>query len=120
MDSSKNTATLRKGVKVTPGVALGIIMIGFLFLNNLLIVQRDLFLGLLTLINLALLTWIIFSLRKGIRAVVRANFVEDSIPYKWFNRNGRECKNICVNGILSNIEEGYQNANIRQTHRSAA
>ncbi|MBT42174.1 MAG: addiction module protein, partial [Idiomarina sp.] len=30
-----------------------------------------------------------------------------------------ECKNICVNGILSNIEEGYQNANIRQTHRSA-
>ena len=31
-----------------------------------------------------------------------------------------ECKNICVNGILSNIEEGYQNANIRQTHRSAA
>ncbi len=75
-------------MKVTPGVALGIIIIGYLFLNNLLITQSDILLGLLTLLNLALLTWIIFSLRKGMRAVVRANFVEDSIPYKWFNRNG--------------------------------
>jgi len=36
------------------------------------------------------------------------------------NEKWGECKNICVNGILNNIEEGYQNANIRQTHRPAA
>lgn len=35
-----------------------------------------------------------------------------------FNHGG-ECKNICVNGILNLIEQGYQNAHIRQTHRSA-
>lgn len=77
-----------KQIKVTPGIALGIVMLGYLFINNFFIVQNDIFLGFLTLVNLALLTWIIFSLRKGMRAVVRANFVEDSIPYRWFNKNG--------------------------------
>ncbi|EPN6603426.1 MerR family DNA-binding transcriptional regulator [Providencia rettgeri] len=40
---------------------------------------------------------------------------------RYYERRGlRECKNICVNGILINSLEGYQNANIRQTYRSAA
>ncbi len=35
------------------------------------------------------------------------------------NSLARECKNICVSGIL-NLLKGMQNANIRQTYRSAS
>ena len=35
------------------------------------------------------------------------------------NRN-RECKKICVTGILTNLLKGQQNAIIRRTHRPTA
>jgi|GEM_PF-5680587 len=87
-EGSKDSTHQSPKVKVTPGIALAFVMLTYVFLNDLLIAQNDIFLGLLTLVNVALLTWIIFSIRKGIRAVVKANFVEGSLPYRWFNRNG--------------------------------
>lgn len=37
----------------------------------------------------------------------------------WRGR-GRECKKICVTGILTNLLKGQQNAIIRRTHRPTA
>ncbi|MDN7135359.1 hypothetical protein [Pseudidiomarina terrestris] len=74
--------------KVTPGVALAIVLVGYLFLHDAFLTLSDIFLLLLVIGNWVLLSWIIFSLRSGLRSVVKVNFNADSLPYRWFNKNG--------------------------------
>lgn len=73
---------------VSPGVALGIVMFLIILAHDLLLTSADIFLAVLVFLDWVLLTWIVFSLRKGMRAIVKDNFTEKSLPYRWFNRNG--------------------------------
>ena len=54
----------------------------------------------------------------------RNGYIGQSSPFacygKWRDVPYRECKKICVTGILTNLLKGQQNAIIRRTHRPTA
>lgn len=75
-----------KNVKMS--LVLALLMVTYLYFHHALMTQSDHFLAFFILTNWVLLALIIFSIRSGLRAIVKDLFQEDSLPYRWFTKNG--------------------------------
>lgn len=67
---------------------LALLMVIYLYFHHALMTQSDYFLAFFILSNWILLALVIFSIRSGLRAIVKDLFQEDTLPYRWFTKNG--------------------------------